>query len=68
MRIRIQLFTFMRIRILLFIKLLVIFDHWSVDPQRLRYFEPLKLLTFDFNVDPDPASKNKNADPIRNPE
>jgi hypothetical protein len=30
-------------------------------PPRL-YIEPLKLLNFDFDADPDPASKN-NADP-----
>jgi hypothetical protein len=61
----------MRIRILLLIKAMEICNHWSVDPPR-HYFEPLKLLDFDFNTGPDPsfhfnsdldpASKN-NADP-----
>jgi hypothetical protein len=29
---------------------------------KVLYFEPQKHLNFDFNADPDPASKN-NADP-----
>jgi hypothetical protein len=29
-------------------------DHWSTEPPR-PYFEPLKLLNFDVNADPDPA-------------
>ncbi len=68
-RIRIKLFT-MWIRILLLIKVMWICDHWSTDhpglqerPRLLRlFFEPLKLMKFDLNADPDPASKN-NADP-----
>jgi hypothetical protein len=42
MRIRIQLFTFMRIRVLLLIR------------PPLLCFEPLKLLNFDLDTDPDP--------------
>jgi hypothetical protein len=41
-RIRIQLFTLMRIRILLFIKVMQICDRWSTDHPGL-YFEPLRL-------------------------
>ncbi len=44
--------TLMRIQ-----KMMLICHHWST---RL-HFEPLKLLNFDFNEDPDPASKS-NAD------
>ncbi len=32
-------------------------------PPRLYIFEPLKLLVYEFNADPDSASKN-NADPL----
>jgi hypothetical protein len=65
MRIRIQLFTLMQIRIQLLFRIMGICDHWSVDPPGLHfepsglhcerprlYFEPLN---FDFNADPDPA-------------
>jgi hypothetical protein len=55
-----------RILILLFIKVLQIYDHWSTDPNlhasivSVRglpwlQFEPLLLHSFDFNADPDPA-------------
>jgi hypothetical protein len=76
MRILIQLFNLMRnrIRIMLLIKKMLICDHRPKGPfgpprQMLNahgpprlHFEPLKLLNFDFNADPDPAFKN-NADP-----
>jgi hypothetical protein len=62
-----------RIRILLLIKLIVIgiCDHRSIDPPELNcqlprlYFEPLKLLNFYFNADPDPIfpAFHSNADP-----
>jgi hypothetical protein len=39
LRIRIQLFTLMRIRILLIIKMMRICDYWSTDPPGL-HFEP----------------------------
>jgi hypothetical protein len=59
----------MRIRILLLIKVMQICNHWSLDPQgsilsihasivsvhgspRL-HFEPLKLLNFDVNANPE---------------
>jgi hypothetical protein len=72
MRIRIQLFTSMWIRILL-IKVMLICDHWSTDllvlhlsvhgTPWLRY-EPRKFLNFDFNADPDPAfHSNVDLDP-----
>jgi hypothetical protein len=67
-RIRIQLlFNLMRtrIRIMLLIKVIVISDHWFIDPPRL-YFEPpgvhcerpgpstaLNLQNLEFNVEPD---------------
>jgi hypothetical protein len=70
---RILLFTLMRIRILLLIKVMRACDHWSTDPLRLHFhslrlhtriqsppllhFE-LWLLNFNFNVDPGPASQN----------
>jgi hypothetical protein len=75
MRIRIQLFALMRIRILLLIKVIKVCDHWSIDPPGLHFeppclhgvhgplglcFEPLKLLNFNFKADPE--SKN-DADP-----
>ncbi len=50
-------------------------DRWSIGPLGLHfdppglycdrprlYFEPLKLISFDFNADPDPAF-HSNADP-----
>jgi hypothetical protein len=73
MRIRIRLFTFIWIQILLLIKVMQIGNHWSTDPPGL-HFEPLKLLNvyfnadsdsvpaFYLNADPDPASQD-NADP-----
>jgi hypothetical protein len=74
-RIRIQHFTVIWIRIQLLFEVMGICDHWSIDPQglqfeppglhceRLRlYFEPLKILNFDCNADPDPAFYS-NADP-----
>jgi hypothetical protein len=61
----------MRIRILFLIKVMGVCDHGlktlqasivSVHgPQRL-YFEPVKLLKFDFNADPEPVFQS-NADP-----
>jgi hypothetical protein len=59
MRIRIRIYTFMRIRILLLIKMMRICDHWSTDSQRLHdppwlNSEPLQLLSFELNADPDP--------------
>ncbi len=54
MRIRIQLFTWMRIRILLLIKVMGIWDHWSIDPPRLPSRPPL----WAFNTD---LVKNKAA-------
>ncbi len=52
----------MKIRILLNIKTdTEICDHWSTDPSGLHleppqlHFELLKVLTFDFNADPDPV-------------
>ncbi len=72
MRIRNQLFTSMRIRILLLIKVMEICDHWSVDRPGLHfeppslnfeppgfYYKPLKILNFEFNADPDPALHSK---------
>ncbi len=68
MRIRIQLFTSMRIRILL-IKVMLICDRWHTDPPGLHlsvhgpprlHCKPRKFLNLDFNADSDPASKNKN--------
>jgi hypothetical protein len=68
-RSRIQLFTEMLIRIRILIKVMIICDCWSTEgsifslhgsivcalcPPRL-HFEPLELLNFDFNADPDPA-------------
>jgi hypothetical protein len=46
MRIRIQLFTSMRIRILLLIKVMEICDHWSQDLMRIRIqlFPPMRSL------------------------
>ncbi len=41
MRIRIPVFTLLRIRILLLIKVMRICDHWSTDPLRPR-FDTLK--------------------------
>ncbi len=87
-QIRIQLFTLMRIRSLLLTKVMRICDHWVNRPSTTPlwastpplwastalHFEPLKILNFDINADPDPAlqynadlgtdpaSKN-NADP-----
>ncbi len=56
-RIRTNLFTFMRIRILFLIKVIM-----SVHgPPSRHYFEPPKLLDFDCNGDPDPAF-HSNAD------
>jgi hypothetical protein len=68
----------MLIQILLLIKEIRIYDHCPTDPPALHFeplrlhferprpstapFEPLKLLNFDFNADPDPAF-NSNADP-----
>jgi hypothetical protein len=70
MWIRIQVFTLMRIRIHLFIKMMGICEHCRIDPPGLHfkpqssivivhglpriYFETLKLLNFDFNAEPDP--------------
>ncbi len=78
MRIWIQLFTWMRIRILLLIKVMAICNHWSTDPPRLHFEPPglhlwastvlhglrasKELLNFDFNADPDPVF-HFNADP-----
>jgi len=78
-RIRIQLFTSMKILILL-LKVMRICDHWPTDPPDLHfesprlhferpgppglYFQPRNLMNSDLNTDPDPASKN-NADPRR---
>jgi hypothetical protein len=60
MRIRIQLFTLMRIRILLLIKVMGICYIWAVDPLGL-YCE---LLHFDLNADSDPAfHSNANTYP-----
>jgi hypothetical protein len=69
-----NLSTLIRIRILPFIKILGICDHWPTDPPRLHlslqasivsvkqprwlYFEHLKLLNFYINADPDLVSKN----------
>jgi hypothetical protein len=73
MRIRIQCFTAMRIRILLHIQVLRIINHVSIDPTGLNLslqtsilsvhgsIEPLKLINFDCNADPDPV--HSNADP-----
>jgi hypothetical protein len=64
-------FTFIRflIRIQLLFKVMGIFDNWSMDRPGLHseppadlYFEPLKLLTFEFNADLDQAL-HFNADP-----
>jgi hypothetical protein len=41
----------MRIRILLLIKVMRIGSHWSAGLPRL-HFEPLKLMGFDFNANP----------------
>jgi hypothetical protein len=72
MRIRIQLFALLRIRILLLIK---VCDNWSMEPPGLRFeplglhgvhcplrhcFETLRLPDFNFTADPE--SKNY-ADP-----
>jgi hypothetical protein len=67
-RVRIKLFTLMRIRILLLNKVMQICDHWSpgtlglhFEPPALHcerprlHFEPLKLLNDYFNADPDPV-------------
>ena len=75
LRIRIQLLTLMRIRILIFIKMIGICDYWPIDLPGLHfeppgllcerprlYFEPRKLLNSDFNSDLDPAL-HSNADP-----
>ncbi len=78
MRIRIQLFNFIRIRsqlftlirILIRIKLLFKVMEIHFEPPSLHfdgpsrlYFEPLKLLNFDSNRDPDPAfHSNSNPD------
>ncbi len=71
MRIRIQLFTFMRNRIQLLLKVMGICVHYSVHPPGLYlivqgpvqfYFDPLNLSNFYFIADPEPASKH-NADP-----
>ncbi len=48
----------MRIRFLLLIKVMRICDQWPADPP----FEPLKLLNFHTNADPDPDFPSK-ADP-----
>jgi hypothetical protein len=64
-RIRIRLFTLMRIHFLLLIKGMRICDHWSEDFPGLHVellwcaymallFAALKLLYFYFNADPDP--------------
>jgi hypothetical protein len=70
MRIRIQLFILIRIRIriLLLIIVIEIYGHWSIDLPGLHfkppglhserprlYFQPLKLLNFAFNANPDPV-------------
>ena len=69
--IRIRLFTLMLILILLLLLIYLIqnCDRWSgnasvvsVDGHTRLQFEPLKLLNFVFNVDPDPAFLS-NADP-----
>jgi hypothetical protein len=69
---------------LLLIKVMGNYEHWSIDPPGLNFerprpltaLEPLKLLKFDCNgdpdpafhsyADPDPASKH-NADPAPQP-
>ncbi len=70
-------FILMRIRILLLIKVMGIYDHWSIDlpglyfePSGLHserprlYFQPLKRLNFAFNADPDPVFlSNADSDP-----
>ncbi len=73
-RIWIKLFTLMWIRILLLIKGMWICEHCHTEPPHLPswaststapprlHFEPVKLLNFDFNEDPDPAFHSK-ADP-----
>jgi hypothetical protein len=68
-----------RFRILLLIKVMEICNQWSISPPGLRfellglhsehlrlYFEPLKLLTFDFHADLDPTFLS-NADPDPQP-
>jgi hypothetical protein len=72
MQIRIRLFTLMRILIVIRIKLLFIVTEIHFEPPSLHfdgplrlYFEPLKLLNFDINRDPDPAfHSNANPDPV----
>ncbi len=73
-RIRMHLFTSMRVRILLHINVMRICGHWSSDPPRLHSEPPLhkfehlrpslasfwalKLLRFEINADPNPAFKS----------
>jgi hypothetical protein len=72
-----------RIQILLLIKVIRICAHWSTNPPGLRFepprlfvsvqcpawihVEPLKLLNFDFDADPEPAF-HSNSDPGQLPE
>ncbi len=67
MRIRIQLFTLIRIRILVIIKVMGICDNWAIDPPGL-HCAPMSLhcefLNFDLIADPDTAlHSNADTDP-----
>jgi hypothetical protein len=76
MRIRIQLFTLMLIRIQLLFEVIRICDHWFIDPPRLHFepprpsmavFEPQKLFNLYLNADRDPAFHSTNANPEPDP-